>query len=82
MMQGLFAVLPSKFHIYCVLNIMNIHYISLNSQGKVLCLNTNYILWDRGIFLLEGREMEKLLFNLHFLDQDISVNNELRCTKS
>ena len=81
-MQGLFAVLPPKSDIYCVLNIMNIHNISLNSQGKVLCLNTNYILGDRGIFLLEGREMEKLLFNLHFLDQDISVNNELRCTKS
>ena len=47
MMQGHFAVLAYKSNIYCVSNVMNIHYMSLNSQSKMLNLDTNHIFVTR-----------------------------------
>ena len=55
MMQGRFAVLPSKFHIDCVPHITNMHYVSLHSQWKFL----------EGYFNSKV-EMKKLIFNLYF----------------
>ena len=50
MMQGRFAVLSYKSNMYCVSNVMNIHYISLNSQSKMLNLDTNHIFENIGMF--------------------------------
>ena len=51
MMQGHFAVLPSKYDIYYIPNIISTHNISLNSQRKMLNYNTGsegYCSWKDG----------------------------------
>ena len=71
------------FHLVChVPNLTNIHYISLNGQRKMLYYKLNHIFRDTGLFKLEGREFEKLLFYFYFLNLDISFDNKLRSTKS
>ena len=50
MVQGRFAVLSYKSNSYCVSNVTNIHYVSLNSQSTMLNLDTNHIFENIGIF--------------------------------
>ena len=81
MMQGHFAALSFKYIIYHVLSFTNIYYLLSNSQRQMLCYYITHILRDAGLFKLKERELEKLLFILHFLNQDISVNNPFRGSK-
>ena len=82
-MQGRFAALSSEYEIYHVSNLTIMHYISLNSQRKMLYYNKEHIKRDTGLFKLKWPESEKLLFNFYLLNQDISSNiNKLRSTKS
>ena len=67
-MQGRSAALSSKYDIYLVPNLTNMHYVSLNSHRKMLCYDINNIIRDAGFFSLKGWESENLLFNLHFLN--------------
>ena len=57
------------------------HYVSLNSHRKMIHYYINNICKDLVFFKLKGCESEKVLFNLHFLNCNISVNNKLRSTK-
>ena len=81
MMQGRSAALSSKYDINLVSNFTNMHYVSLNSHRKMLNYYINNIRRDLLFFKLQGWESEKLLFNLHSLNWDISVNNKLRGTR-
>ena len=82
MMQGRSAALSSKYDIYLVPNFTDMHYVLLNSHRKMVHYYINNIRKDLVFFKLKGWESEKLLFNIHFLNWDISVNNKLRTTKS
>ena len=56
MMQGRFAVISSKCHIYRVPSLKNMHYPSLNNQRHMLYKNMNQLLGDAvPFFFLDGR---------------------------
>ena len=52
--------------------------ISLYSQMKMILYNINYIIVNRELFELGGREIKNQLFNMYFLIQDISLDNTFR----
>ena len=79
MMQGRSAVLSSKYDINLVPNFTNIQLVSLDSHRQMIHYINN-MCKDLVCFKLKGWESEKLLFNLHFLNCDISVNNKYRST--
>ena len=62
-MQGHFAALYSKCVIFCMLSLTNVPNISLNSQRKLLSYDIYDIFGYQCLFYLEGRELEKLLFD-------------------
>ena len=68
MMQGRFAVLSSKYDIICVLNYTSMPFIALHSQRRWLSYNVNLIHEEKRIFYVEGFELKKQFFNLHFLN--------------
>ena len=68
MMQGHLAALPSKCDIYCILECIIIASMSLKSQIKMLSYNTYHIILNGEVFQLGGREIEKQLFNIYFLN--------------
>ena len=75
MMQCHFTTLSSKYNISCAVKCINTSYISLDSQRKHLSCNINHIIMDKIIISFQGQEFEKQLFSIHFLIQDISLNN-------
>ena len=79
MMQRHFATLSSKYNISCAAKCINTP--SLDSQRKHLSGHINHIIVDKGIVLFQGQEFEKTLFNIYFLNQDISLNNMFRDMK-
>ena len=81
MMQWHFATLSSKYNIYCVSKCINTYYVSLDSQRKKLSYNINHIVIDEDIIEFECREYEKRLFQIYFLNQDISLINIFRDMK-
>ena len=68
MIQGHFAALSSKYDNYSSLKSIDITFISLKRQMKMLSHNINHIIVNLGIFQLGGREIEKQLFNIYFLN--------------
>ena len=50
MMQGRLAALSSKYDIYLVPNCIDMHYVSLDSNRKMLYYDKNNILRNAGIF--------------------------------
>ena len=68
MMQGHFAALSSKYDNYSTLKCIDMPFISLKSQMKMLSHNINHIIVNRGIFQLGGREIEKQLFSIYFFN--------------
>ena len=50
MMQGRLAAHSSKYDIYLVPNLINMHYVSLDSQRKMLYYGINNILRNAGTF--------------------------------
>ena len=78
MMQCHFAMLSSKYDIYCVAKCINSHFISLNSQRKNRSYNINHKIIDEDIIEFECQVCEKLLFKIYFLNQDISLDNIFR----
>ena len=81
MMRGPFTVLPFKCNICCIHNSTNTPFISLNSQIIMISYNINHIFVDEKIYQLRCWKLEKLLFNLYFLNYDISLNNAFRNTQ-
>ena len=59
MMRCRFAVLPSRYDMYCSSKCTNMPYISLDSQRKMLSYDINHIIADEKVFLLEKRKFEK-----------------------
>ena len=58
MMEGHFTVLSCLYDNYCTLKCMNMSYIPLYSQMKMLLYNINYIIVNRELFQLGGREIK------------------------
>ena len=69
MMQGHFAALSSKYDNYCPLYCIDMTFISLKSQMKMLSHDINHIIVNQGLFLLGVREIEKQLFTIYFLSK-------------
>ena len=65
MMQGCFTMLPSKYDIYCIPNILSMHGISLNSQRKMLNYNTNPYMGNEG-YVVGSTGNEKKHFHFTF----------------
>ena len=76
-MQCHFATLSPKYNIYCAVNCINTPYISLRSQRKSLSCSINYIILSKDMIQMEGQKFEKRLFDIYFLNQDISLNTIL-----
>ena len=79
------AILPrstdTTYDNYCTLKWIDMSSISLYSQMKMLLYNINYIIVNRELFQVGGREIKNQLFNMYFLIQDISLNNTFRSIK-
>ena len=81
MMQRHFATLSSKYNISSAAKCKNTSSISLGSQRKHLSGNINHIIINKEIIMFQGQKFEKPLFNIYFLNQDISLNNMFRNMK-
>ena len=68
MMQGHFAALSSKYDDYCSIKCIDMTFISLKSQTKMLPHNINHIIMNQGLFQLGVREIEKQLFYIYFFN--------------
>ena len=68
MMQGHFAALSSKYDIYGILYCIITASTSFKSQIEMLSYNIKHIIVNREVFLLGGREIEKQVFNIYFLN--------------
>ena len=75
MMQGLFTVLSYRYNISCAPKGTNSLYISSNSPRKMLSCNINHMIRYHEVLKLGACKFEKRLFNIHFFNWDVLLNN-------